>query len=177
MYDLHPKKCRFVCSRPEINRFCLGLFSLIEHPSSPVCLAVPREFFCFPDVILSRAPVRSRVLIHRPMCLFIGVQASWLRVAYQVESSPLGIVIVPGQAHLCSSVLVYQLQPRYVPGDPRLYISVCAPRYMNLPCTHGTKLAQSTCACSLCCRGTVTRSACFKICFPVLLCLYNVYIS
>ena len=111
--------------------------------------------------ILSRAPVRSRVLIRRPICLFVCVQASWLRMAYQVELSPLSFV-VHGQAHLCSSGGMYQLQPWYVHGDSRPYIKTsCAPRYMDLPCTDGTKPAQSTCARSLCCRGSVTRSACF----------------
>ena len=60
----------------------------------------------------------------------------------------------------------------------------CAPRYINLLCTHGTKLAQFMCARSLCCRGIVTSSTGFEICFPrsrvfdlVFVCIVNLFVK
>ena len=78
---------------------------------------------------------------------------------------------MPSQAHLCSSVGMYQLQPWYVPGGSHLCMNLCASKYTNFPCTHGSKPAIFTCTRSLRCRCIITRSDCFDIYFPVIACL------
>ena len=130
MFDPPPNKCRFACL---IVPREIALFWFVSSNWAPIKTRLfggPGRIRLFLCCHFSLAPVRSCVLICCPVCLFVCVQASWLRMTYQVKSSPLSIV-VPGQAHLCRSVGMYQLQPWYVPGDFRPYLNLCGPRYMN----------------------------------------------
>ena len=73
---------------------------------------------------------------------------------------------MPGQAHLCSSVGMHQLQPWYVPVGSRPYMNLCAPRYKNVHVPTVRNQPNLYCARFLRCIGTALISTCLRYVSP-----------